>query len=187
VRTKLDSFARFCGKVEKNDTYWYLDKPAGTSKRTINHIHVRIRQEIRGDMQTLMFTYKRKELMKGIDGIPFEVNDEKECILSDQGPLEALLADTGFRPEIRKHKTVYDWEYQTTYGKALLELCTVPPLGDFLEIEILASDADSRTVSAVRSILEQLMETSGIPLSAVEPRYYTDMLRSTADQQHLHR
>jgi adenylate cyclase class 2 len=52
----------------------------------------------------------------------------------------------------------------------LLELCTVPPLGDFLEIEIFSQMGGEATVARARRKLESLLARSGVPLSAVENR-----------------
>ncbi|WP_059369720.1 hypothetical protein [Treponema endosymbiont of Eucomonympha sp.] len=52
----------------------------------------------------------------------------------------------------------------------------LPPLGDFLEIEILSRTGDEATVAGARRELESLLARSGVPLSAVESRYYSEML-----------
>jgi len=172
--------AKYIGKTEKHDTYWHFQLPEHKANDTAGHISVRIRKEITDSGTDFLLTYKHKERIFNDNGAAFEVNDEKECTLSDTAPLESLLEDTGFFPAVRKDKTVYDWETDTPCGKALLELCTVPPLGDFLEIEILSQKNDEKTVASVHAELKRLLEVCNIPLSEIEPRYYTDMLREAA-------
>lgn len=174
---KINAFAVYCGEVHKSDTYYRL---VADGKK----ISTRIRKETRvpegnrtrgtraGDTLTLL-TYKRKEKRMDANGIATEVNDEKECTVSDAAPLEALLADIGFEVSIKKEKQVMGW----TYENAHLELCTVPPLGDFLEIEILSPDNDAKTVQSCQQELQELLEKAGISKDKIEERYYSDMLR----------
>ncbi len=175
VSERLDLFAKYIGKTEKHDTYWYLKSPGG-EKNAHGNPNVRIRKETTNAGTAILLTYKHKEKIENNCGTTFELNDEKECSLSDAIPLETFLSDIGFYPAIQKHKTVYDWEVNTVYGKALFELCTVPPLGDFLEIEILSDSNETDIVAGIRTELEKLLIKCGIPLSEIEPRYYTDMI-----------
>ncbi|MCI1208284.1 MAG: CYTH domain-containing protein [Treponema sp.] len=173
---KLNSFAQYVGFTDKADRYWTLDKPDAPNQ----HITVRIRTEIHNpesdnETKNVVLTYKRKEIIKK-NGTVCEVNDEKECTLSKSDPVKSLLQDTGFYVSLKKHKLVDAWTFATPAGKALLELCTVPPLGDFLEIEILSAANDSASVEAAREQLEILLGRCGLPKSAVEPRYYRDLL-----------
>lgn len=124
----------------------------------------------------ILFTYKRKELRKGVTGAPIEVNDEKECTLSEAAPLEALLADAGFTVARTKHKITEGWFAPVKCGQAHIELCTVPPLGDFLEIEIISETEDKCRVDEARSEIEKLFVKCGIQLSAIEPKYYSELL-----------
>jgi len=180
----LNSFATYNGSVEKQDTYWHLPRPAvktpdtNISPENHTYISIRIRREISKQTNAtgILLTYKRKELRTSDNGVSAEVNDEKECTLSDASPLEALLADSGFSIAHTKQKFVESWYTGTPYGKALFELCTVPPLGDFLEIEIMYKSNDETQITPVRAELQRLLLQCGIHLSAVEPRYYTDMI-----------
>lgn len=191
VLERLREHCRYQGKVQKDDTYYHLPKGDG-------HITARIRLETSDGGTTCCLTYKRKELRYGADGaqvagdaagaadtgkaFAYEVNEEKECTLSDPDALETLLTDSGFTVCRRKHKTVYGFTADTSCGQAHLELCTVPPLGDFLEIEIMSPTNDAQTVARIRSELERLLTQQGIPLSAVEPRQYNEMLQKYAAQ-----
>ncbi len=123
--------------------------------------------------ETVTVTYKRKHLNTDPEtGTSYEVNDEHEFTISSSVPFEAFLQDAGFAVSITKEKDVYSWHQDG----ALLELCSVPPLGNFLEIEILTEDRNESTVAAARNRLNKLLEEYGIPAGAVERRYYSEML-----------
>ena len=89
---KINTFASFCGKVQKSDTYYKLIQ--GERK-----ISARIRTESSDSATKPLLTYKRKELRIDENGTKTEVNDEKECELSDPEPLIALFTDIGFAPK----------------------------------------------------------------------------------------
>ncbi|MBQ7158163.1 MAG: class IV adenylate cyclase [Treponema sp.] len=178
---KINSFATYCGAVQKSDTYYKL---IADGKK----ISARIRQEKCVDGKStadtsdpssaqgnshIFLTYKRKELRTDANGAAIEVNDEKECEISDAEPMEALLTDIGFAVSLKKEKSVMGW----TYKDAHLELCAVPPLGDFLEIEILSPANDSATVEKYQQELQSLLAMAGIKKEKIEKRYYSDMLR----------
>ena len=57
------------------------------------------------------------------------------------------------------------------------ELCNVPPLGDFLEIEILVKDTNEETIKPLQDKLLELLDMTGIGRDKIEKRYYSDMLR----------
>lgn len=124
----------------------------------------------------ILLTYKRKETRTLQDGTSSEVNEENECALSDALAIEKLFADIGFKPSYTKEKFAESWYAQTPAGQAHIELCEVPPLGDFLEIEIMAQNNDSATVDATRKELYKLLEKCGVDKSAIETRYYSELL-----------
>ena len=170
VIEKLGTFAGFLQSVQKDDIYWAIHKNG-------EKIQARIRKET--DLETsekkIYLTYKRKENRIAENGKSYEVNDEKECEISDSSALEAVFADSGFEIALEKHKTVYGYQY----GECHIELCTVPPLGDFLEIEILSGKNDEETVSEKRKLLLEVLRECGIPEEKIENRYYSEMLKGT--------
>lgn len=193
VTRALDSFAEYTGMLTKRDTYYRLPRIAPTdterssSKRADikvhsentavqGHIGCRIRKTVyeKTGETKITFTYKRKELRKDADGIAVEVNDEKECTLSETDAIESFIKDAGGGISHVKEKIIKEWYAETEAGKAHIELCTVPPLGDFLEIEVLAKD-DTHTKNAKRAIMS-IFKNCGIDESAIESRYYSDML-----------
>ena len=194
VARTLDSFADYAGALIKRDIYYRLplacvpaDTERSPSKRTDakvrsenaekkTHIGCRIRKTVYEETgeTKITFTYKRKELRKDADGIAIEVNDEKECTLSETDAIESFIKDSGGRISHVKEKIIKEWYAETEAGAAHIELCTVPPLGDFLEIEVLTKD-DAQTESAKRAILS-IFKNCGIDESAIESRYYSDMI-----------
>jgi len=144
------------------------------------HVGCRIRKTVYEETgeTKITFTYKRKELRKDADNIAIEVNDEKECTLSETDAIESFIEDAGGRISHVKEKIIKEWYAETEAGAAHIELCTVPPLGDFLEIEVLAKD-DAQSESAKRAILS-IFKNCGIDESAIESRYYNDMIDEKA-------
>lgn len=129
---------------------------------------IRVREE---DGATVV-TYKRKEARGDI-----EVNDEREFAIDDRAAFESLVADLGFSPAIRKEKKTKAFEYRAPDGTPVtIELSLVADLGWFVEIEILAdSPGEAETVRA-QATLRETLARCGIAESAIERRYYTDML-----------
>lgn len=68
-----------------------------------------------------------------------------------------------------------EWITSTEYGQVHLELCNIPQLGDFLEIEIVTETCTNE--DGIRDRLKSLIEQSGIPLSNIEERYYSELLK----------
>ncbi len=176
VIKNLDRFASFCGAVEKFDTYY-------SKIENGKEIRLRIRKEVPftpneipdtpeiSPQKSVIFTYKRKEI-RTENGKALEVNDEKECLLSESEPFEAFLQDTGFQAVLTKHKTVLDWQYDG----ALFELCTVEKLGDFMEIEIMSETNDDRQVEASNTKLLKFLSKCGIDQNRIEKKYYSELL-----------
>lgn len=173
----LNKKAVYKGRVCRDDEYY---------GKSANDKHkIRIRRETTDTEQTYLVTYKRKELRTDQNGTTIEVNDENECSVSSPDALTTFLLDTGYNVQLKKHKDVMDWELEvpTSEGTAqkltaTFELCAVPPLGDFLEIEILSPCSDPESVAKVHTKLEELLSMTGIPKERIETRYYSEMLRA---------
>lgn len=174
----LNTIATYAGSVTRDDTYYKKDG-----------ISIRIRRETRSVRSeksktgtpsvTYLLTYKRKELRTSGEGTTIEVNDERECEISDPQPISSFLTDTGYTISLLKHKEVMDWTTPLPDSEleATLELCAVPPLGDFLEIEILSPQNDRETVERHHRTLESLLDRTGIPRTDIERRYYSELLK----------
>jgi adenylate cyclase class 2 len=188
VKDAVDGFAHYCGFADKSDTYFRFDHAGVTVRiRTMDFCAFRKDSPAASGegatvshTRTHLVTYKRKELRKSAGGengkqsASIEVNDEKEFIVDTTEPLKELLGDIGFRVKLVKHKAVHKW----TYERAVIELCTVEPLGDFLEIEVMCESNDDGNVAKARAEIESLMTRAGVSLDDIEERYYSDLLKA---------
>lgn len=196
--SKVSSFARFQRCCYKDDTYW---------KEPVKEIQIRLREEevfftdfsqlhlqqwpmepIVSDgkkwipfekptenesspssARNVVVTYKRKAVL----GSSFEVNHEQEFQIDKRGPLEIFLQDTGFSISLKKEKLVAAWEWENV----TLELCFIPELGNFLELEVLSSCDGPEVVAAARKKLRAVLALCGVAESAIEGKYYSQLLQ----------
>ncbi len=179
VLQKLNAVAVFDKSVSKDDRYFKMEKAGAPN----GHITARIRQEKTADQdgraieEKIFLTYKKKEKRLASGGGALEVNQEYEAALDNAECLEALFADVGFVPYFTKHKDAVGFYADTPCGKAHLELCSVPPLGDFLEIEFVTDgEADESQIAAMRKELESLVVKCGLALDDIEEKYYSELL-----------
>lgn len=189
----INSFAVFKGTLVKNDVYYHFKKSPEQKAISLQnqnaekpYITCRLRHEQitapDGTKKTAdLLTYKSKEMHTYSNGTACEVNQENETELSDSKTVEKLLLDTGFEPAYTKTKDVMQWETQTPFGKALLELCKVEKLGDFLEIEIIAENCYNE--KAINEELKSLLLKSGLQTSDIEDKYYCELLAEAAVMQ----
>ena len=166
VVNALNSFATYDVAVQKDDFYW--GTVSGGTK-----IQARIRRETESGSgenpkSKLYFTYKQKELRQTSAGTQIEVNDEKDSL-----PVEEFFKDLGLKILLEKHKSVVGWHFDDAH----IELCSVPPLGDFLEIEILSESDDEENVRSCKEKILSLFRRCGIGEEKIENRYYSDLLR----------
>ena len=90
---KLDSFAQFKGHFIRNDEYFGLKDNNGNFLKN----KIRIRKEESESSRRILLTYKHKEEhFSSETNSTMEVNDEKECELSDDAALKSFLSDFGF-------------------------------------------------------------------------------------------
>ncbi len=173
----LPSFATFAGSVRRDDTYYNFFTPE--NKKIAARIRIETPVEAPGISlpnpvkPAILLTYKRKEIKTDSSGTSIEINDEKECSLSDRETLEALLLDTGYKFSHSKTKSVIDFKYKD----ATIEVVNIEKLGDFVEIEILSPSNDDETVKKYQEELKSILAKCNIDSSQIEERYYSDMLR----------
>lgn len=177
TENKLNSFAQFKSTVTKDDVYYF--NPAISEKS------IRIRKETENENCRYLLTYKQKEKRTNESGHTIEVNNEKECTLSCAEPLESYFADCGFSVKLKKHKEVSSWVYSINGFDCTIELCNVPPLGDFVELEILSKKDDDETVSQARNALYEILYLCGIDKSCIENRYYSELLKSVQGENNV--
>ena len=183
LAARLEKKAQFQRCCYKRDTYW---------KENQKQIQIRIREEKTvltevfsfqaeqwpfevaiiqaAGTEVIFVTYKRKAVMNA----SFEVNQEQEFQLDKKEPLEIFLQDAGFSPELKKEKLVAAWQWD----EVLLELCFIPELGNFLELEILCDSDSPEVVTAAHAKLRQVLAACGIEESAIESRYYSQLLQA---------
>jgi adenylate cyclase class 2 len=180
VIEKLNSIAEYLGHTEKKDTYYHIPKQSVESskeKTSEEHITVRIRSQIeKNSISENFFTYKKKELQTSTDGVQFEVNVENETFIENPNAMEQFLFDIGGKIAYTKEKIVEHWTYKTQNEELHVELCTVPPLGDFLEIEVIKETQNQEEIIKIKQLEEQLLQECEIPLTQIEPKYYSQML-----------
>ena len=133
-----------------------------------------VKVRIRDENGAVVVTYKRKELQNDI-----EINDEREFSIDDRAAFEALITDLGFTPYISKEKKTKTFAWRAPDKTAVtIELSLVAELGWFVELEILADNPDENETARARTTLRETLTKCGVPESAIESRYYTDMLAS---------
>ena len=172
----LNTFAKYVGFFQKHDSYYKLQK-----QNSNDFISVRIRKELSKQEQNISekiyLTYKQKELKNTSDGTKIEVNNEKECELSNSETVISILLDTGFYEYLSKSKTVEKFSYQPPSGIATIEICTIPPIGDFIEIEILNDSNNESNVDNIRKEILSILEKCNIPQSQIEEKFYSQLLK----------
>lgn len=174
TQKKIESFASFQSSLLKEDTYYELAGKGG--------VRLRIRRETQDGKTTYFATYKKSEAFrKGLSG-ETEVNEEVECTLSSPDVLQSFLCDTGFTVVLKKRKETLSWKEDTDLVMggvrlfATVELCRVPPLGDFVEIEILSPSDAASDIETVQNELMHILRKCGISPSCIERQYYSDLL-----------
>ena len=188
VRERLEAEGEFLERVSKKDVYY---KSVQNPK-----IQARIRSEefFNSDSEKNPFgtdsggkksaiirkktvlTYKKKESRIDGNGSALEVNEELESEVSDPKALETLFLDLGMEVSLRKTKEALGF----ALGNAHAELCRVPPLGDFLEVEVLSEKNDANSVQQAREEIKAIFRKCGIQDSQIESRYYSEMLKGIA-------
>lgn len=179
----LFTYGSFLRKLTKSDTYYSkpLENPKHGEK---DHISIRIRKEYleNGDKKstTIILTYKQKEKIDRSDRKSSEINDEKECTLSDDQAIKSFLEDAGFIVSLKKTKIVSCFKKEFFIGnekmEATMELCTLEELGDFLEIEVLSDTNETQKVNCIKDKILEIFKDLDIDEKDFETRYYSEML-----------
>lgn len=173
---RILQIAQFKSETVKKDTYWKKESMT-TSDDPVETKSVKVR--LREENDEVFVTYKRKEVQGQI-----EVNDEQEFMISDRKAFEVLLGDIGFAPYITKNKKTKSFSSIATDGTEItIELSMLEGLGYFIEIEILADNPDAAETTRAQNMLFETLHTCGIDESAIESRYYTDLLMSSFECQ----
>jgi adenylate cyclase class 2 len=196
-KARLDALAGTGAPFVKDDAYW-ISQGYGAGRFPSG---LRVRRLKKDGKQKVLVTWKNKERRDGI-----EINDEKEFAVGgsnneDAETFEELLSALGFEKRAVKHKEGWVWSASGENvvpgeSEMTIELCGVSgyaldkkteakdlphavtkDIGWFLELEILAPDAEPETVRAAREALFSMLKEAGLDENAVETRYYTEILR----------
>ena len=172
VRRNLAQFATYVERVRKDDRYYRRPDAEETDTPS-----VRIRTERAASAEGKetvrhVLTYKRKQRRGRI-----EVNEELESLLENPAALDTFLQDSGHAVYLRKRKESEFYTVSGGTGRTHIELCDVPPLGWFIEIEILCEENSGATIARAQAELRALLSRCGIADSEIEPRYYSELLQ----------
>ncbi len=175
----VSGFARFLGETRKLDVYWQQDTkphttPAADSNPTTETPETKppVRLRLRDENGSVTVTYKRKELRAEM-----EINDEQEFTVSDRAAFEILLKDLGFKVYSLKEKLTRSYRFdEESSVPVTIELSAVRDLGAFIELEILIENPDEETIARAGKKLRATLSRCGIPESAIESRFYNEML-----------
>lgn len=196
---QLKGFAKFQRCCYKDDTYWSAEH---------RQMQIRVREEknlftqnsdlqnliwpthivkdgsfciydffptIKDSSERIMATYKKKQVVQG----GMEVNQEYEFQVDCKDALAVFLQDAGFVPGLKKVKLTSAW----TWENVTIELCYLPELGNFLELEILSEKKDEQVVAGFQQKLKQVLSRCGIEKSAIESRFYSELLQEVRVQR----
>jgi adenylate cyclase class 2 len=178
LKSLLSEKAEYVCAFEKEDIYYFPLSPSDIPRSGIR---------LRGESRTLpdgtvkkaaYVTYKTKEVRDGI-----EINNEKEFEVCSLQCSPVMLFDEFLKMAGLEHgfsKCKKGWAFSKDGINA--ELLEVEKLGWFLEMEILVNDAanDKETAMIIEEKKKQLMDflsDLGIEKSAIESRYYSEMLK----------
>jgi len=168
----LSAAGNYCYRYHKQDCYWTL--PSHNPGR------LRIRNEEKTfpdgqSSRSVIVTYKTREMHDGI-----ELNNERECTVSDSAVFEEILTQLGLAPDIHKEKRGKAWKLDAENNgpSVLAELSLVTRLGWYIELEIMGDTDDEQTLCRNRGRLLDLLDKLGIPRTRIEIRPYTELLRA---------
>jgi adenylate cyclase class 2 len=182
LKRLLSEKAEYLYAFEKDDTYYFSLCPSDIPRSGI-----RLRCESKtfpdGTIKKAAYvTYKTKEVRDGI-----EINNEKEFEIcsSQYSPVmvfDEFLKITGLKPGFFKHKK--GWAFSKDEINA--ELLEVEKLGWFLELEnvvneIEASQYKDTVIAEKKKQLLEFLSDLGIEKSAIESRYYSEMLKDLSE------
>ena len=148
---------------DKRDAYYEAsDKPGRTRFRLRSEGNPETGVEV--DLVTL----KNKGLRDGV-----EINEEIEFAISSPAAFDTFALALGYRLALEKRKQGWVWEVKSGLH---VELADVSGLGGFIEIEALVDH--QANIPEAEILVKALLESLGIAKTAIEPRYYTELLRS---------
>ncbi|CEM61520.1 class IV adenylate cyclase [Treponema phagedenis] len=174
MRLKILHNAKFNTAYIKKDSYWCLKTQC---------IRIRV-QESTGTPQHVFITQKEKKIEDNI-----EVNTELEFELFPQSlaAFTLLLQNIGFTRKLTKEKHTQSFTSKipcVLEGKTYplhVELSNIPPLGDFIEIEILIpqTECSPSLIEKAKQFIKHFFTQLGLSEKDIEPRPYSALLQQT--------
>jgi len=176
VIKNLETWGTFQYSSLKKDIYWQhpeskIQIRLREEKKSFEKNFIKIESE--KSIITTIATYKQKKIITDKNTGDFEVNNEHEFSIDNPVAFETFLSDAGFSIASKKTKQVVSWKYEN----ALIELCNVPPLGDFLEIEIIEKNNTKEIIEKNHKKLISILLKCGISTEHIENRFYSEMLK----------
>jgi len=184
LKSLLFQKAAFLWAFEKEDTYWQQGSIRGKNGPTIRLRREKLCLPDGSEKSSCLVTYKTKEIRDGL-----ELNDEKEFeVGSKTGQAEPVFEDfllsLGFERGISKRKQGWAFSHEGINA----ELCEVKNLGWLIELEImLESGTDLREAAYAesRERLLNFLDSLEIERSAIESRFYSELLKGLNDSKKM--
>jgi adenylate cyclase class 2 len=167
VEAKVAGFARLVGRFEKSDAYWH--GPDWRLSRGTKGFRVRT------EAGETLVTFKTKRCEGGV-----EINHEREFSVSDPAALDEFFLRLGCEPFFTKRKRGSRYELSTPGSRhpITIEVLELPGLGNFIEIEALLESEAPEEVALAQGEIRGVLARAGVPESAIEGRYYSELLMS---------
>jgi len=161
VESKLASFMRRIGDIDKSDEYWEI--PTADPSRNSP-----FRFRIRAESHKTTITFKEK----AFDG-NLEINREYEFTITGKAAFSAFLERLHARFVYRKHKKGTRWEGE---NGLVAEVVEVSSLGLFLEVECVCEINDVIAQEGAKLRLYEVIDRCGVSRKSLEARPYSQLL-----------
>jgi adenylate cyclase class 2 len=122
---------------------------------------------VRRDGDTSYCTFKEKDIQDDL-----EVNKEEEFVISDAGLFIELMEKLGCIRYAQKKKKgcVY------SCGDIRVELCTVEPVGDFIEVEVKLDGYEKEREEKAKRTIRSFLRELGVLSEDIENRTYSQLI-----------
>ena len=170
LKTALDAAGEYSGFLIRRDFYY---KVSGSSSYP-----ARIREEEKNGEKHIFLTHKKKSLVQK-NGEASEKNIENEAEISEKAKsvLEDFFCSSGVPLYLKKEKHIDSWKCLFDGFSVTAELSEVPPLGFFIELEILLDENADLQAENARNALFSLLEKIGADKKDLEERPYSALLK----------
>ena len=165
----LSTHAEYLGESKKSDVY-FCQKEKDQVNIFTDTVY-RLRTIEKKDKTLFEVTYKKKSLVHNT-----EVNKEYNFEVDDGEVFLQFTEYIGFKPFIEKTKLTQKFNYR----EALVEISTVLPLGDFIEVEILSTKEEETPAHIQR--IDDIFEELQIPKENEESTPYVDLILKNGKQ-----